>query len=110
MIVLESEVLREMQDRIVKSFLDMLILMELSKRPMSGYDVVVFIHRKFHILISSGTAYSHLYFLERKELVEGSWAQRKRIYKLTKRGKETVKTILNLKDKILGLMVNLFIG
>jgi len=108
-IALESELLTEMHEKIVKNFLGMLILIELSKSPMSGYDVVVFIHRKFHILISPSTVYSQLNYLEKKELVEGKEAQRKRIYKLTKEGEEKVKAILNSKDKILGLVVNLFI-
>lgn len=110
MIALESEVFTEVHEKVVKSFLDPLILIELSKSPMSGYDVRAFIHRKFHILISSGTVYSHLYFLERKGLVKDKGTQKKRIYELTKRGKETVKAILNLKDKILGLMVRFFVG
>jgi DNA-binding PadR family transcriptional regulator len=107
-IALKSELLTEMHKKLVKNFLGELILMELSKCPMSGYDIVVFIHRKFHILISSGTVYSYLYLLERKGLVEGRFTSRKRRYRLTKRGKEVAEAIPNLKDKILVLMVNLF--
>jgi len=107
---LESEILNQMDRRIVKNFLDMVILMELRKRSMSGYDVVAFVHNKFQMLLSSGTVYSYLYFLERNGLIKGEWAQRRRVYTLTERGKENVKIFLNAKGKILGLVLNLFVG
>lgn len=107
---MESEVLRQVEKRVVKSFLDMIILMKLSKCPMSGHDMVGFIPKKFGLLISSGTVYSHLYYLEKNKLIEGRWVQRKRVYELTKKGEETAEVFLNLKQKILGLMINLFIG
>jgi len=107
---LESEILDQMHKRIVKNFLDIVILMELRKRSMSGYDIIAFINNKFHMLMSSGTVYSYLYFLERNRLIKGEWAQRRRVYTLTEQGKENVRAFLNSKDKILGLVLNLFIG
>jgi DNA-binding PadR family transcriptional regulator len=107
---LESEVINKMNKRIVQDFLDMVILLELEKRPLSGYDVISFIHKKFHMLLSSGTVYAYLYALERDGLVEGQDERRKRVYTLTERGKETVVALLNSKDKILGLVLNLFVG
>lgn len=68
--------------------------------PISGYDVISFIHDKFHLLVSSGTVYSLLYSLERNGLIEGTWNERKRVYKLTEKGKKTIETILNANDKI----------
>jgi len=62
------------------------------------------------MLLSSGTVYSNLYFLERKGLIKGEWAQRRRVYSLNEKGKETVKEFLNSKDKILGLMLSIFVG
>ena len=91
-----------------KNFLDVLILLELEKGAMGGYDVIALVHKKFDILLSSGTVYSCLYFLERNGLIKGEWSTRKKVYVLTEKGKETIKTILNLKNKILGLMINLF--
>lgn len=77
--------------------MDIIILAELRNGPISGYDVISFIHNKFHLLVSSGTVYSLLYSLERNGLIEGTWNERKRVYKLTEKGK---KTILNANDKI----------
>ena len=102
--------LNQMNRRIVKNFLDLVILMELRKRSMSGYDVIAFVHNKFGMLLSSGTIYSYLYFLERNGLIKGEWVQRRRVYTLTEQGKENAKTLLNAKDKILGLLLNLFVG
>ena len=62
---MEAKVLRQMHERIIKSFMDIIILAELRNGSMSGYDVISFIHNKFNLLVSSGTVYSMLYSLER---------------------------------------------
>ena len=104
---MEASVLRKMHRRLIKSFLDVLILSELRNGPMSGYDAISFIHNKFHLLVSSGTGYSLLYSLERDGLIEGRWNQRKRVYVLTDKGQETIKAILAANEKIKGFIVNL---
>jgi len=96
-----------MHRRIIKNFLDVLVLAELRNGPLSGYDVIAFIHNKFRLLVSSGTVYSLLYSLERDGLIVGSWSQRKRIYKLTEKGEETIKAVMNANDKIQYLMTSL---
>jgi DNA-binding PadR family transcriptional regulator len=106
---LESEVLKKMHRRIVKSFMDIIILAELRDTPMSGYDVIAFIHNRFGILVSSGTVYSLLYSLERENMINGIWAKRKRVYELTEKGERTIEAILNANDKIKGLMTNLLV-
>jgi len=83
-----SVVLKRMHRRIIKTFLDVLVLAELRNGPLSGYDVIAFIHNKFRLLVSSGTVYSLLYALERDGLITGVWNQRKRVYKLTERGED----------------------
>jgi len=102
-----SVVLKKMHRRIIKNFLDVLVLAELRNGPMSGYDVIAFIHNKFRLLVSSGTVYSLLYSLERDGLIMGSWNQRKRVYKLTEKGEETIKAIMQANDKIQFLVTNL---
>jgi len=96
-----------MHRRIIKNFLDVLVLAELRNAPMSGYDVIAFIHNKFRLLVSSGTVYSLLYSLERDGLIAGSWSQRKRVYKLTDKGEETIKAIMNANDRIQYIMTSL---
>jgi len=97
---LKGKILKKMHERIIKNFMDIIILAELRNGPMSGYDVISFIHSKFHLLVSSGTVYSLLYSLERNGLIEGTWDERKRVYKLTEKGLKTIETILSANDKI----------
>jgi DNA-binding PadR family transcriptional regulator len=104
---LEGKILKKMHERIIKNFMDIIILAELRDGPMSGYDVISFIHNKFHLLVSSGTVYSLLYSLERNGLIEGTWNERKRVYKLTEKGVKTIETILNANDKIKNFITGL---
>jgi len=107
---LESEFFDEMQRRIVKNFLDMLILRGLSKHSMTGYGIIAFLNNKFHTLLSSGTIYHYLYVLERKGWIKGESTKKGTVYTLTKQGKENIRTFLNSKNKILGLVLTLFDG
>lgn len=107
---LESEILNKMHRRIVQSFLDIVILLELKKRSISGYDLISFVHNKFDIMLSSGTVYSCLYSLEREGLVKSENTERKRVYTLTETGKETVRAFINAREKVQGLISNLFVG
>lgn len=109
--VMEREILKKMHRRVVKSFLDIIVLSELrNSHPMSGYDIIEHIHGRFSILVSSGSVYSLLYSLEREGLVEGMWSKRKRVYKLTEKGDRKIETILNLNGKIKILLISLLKG
>ena len=103
----EGRILKKMHERIIKNFMDIIIMVELRNGSLSGYDVISYIHNKFNLLASAGTVYSLLYSLERNGLVEGAWAERKRTYKLTEKGQKTIETILNASDKINGFVTNL---
>jgi len=107
---LESEILMRMHKRIVADFLDVLILLKLKNGELSGPGIISYIHKRFNMLISSGTIYSILCHLEKDELIKGEGPQMKKVYALTQKGEETVKTLLKMRDKILGLVVDLFIG
>jgi DNA-binding PadR family transcriptional regulator len=104
---MEGRILKKMHERIIKNFMDIIIMAELRNGPLSGYDVISYIHNKFNLLVSSGTVYSLLYSLERNGLVEGVWDERKRIYKLTEKGQKTIETILSANDKIKGFMTTI---
>ena len=103
----EGKILKKMHERIIKNFMDIIIMTELRKGSLSGYDVISYIHNKFNLLVSSGTVYSLLYSLERNCLVEGVWDERKRVYKLTEKGEKTIDTLLNTSDKIRGFIANI---
>ena len=103
----EARIIKKMHERVIKTFMDTIIMTELQNGPISGYDVISYIHNKFGFLVSSGTVYSLLYSLERNGLVQGTWNERKRVYKLTERGSQTIETILNSQDKIKGFMTTI---
>jgi len=102
-----SRFYRNMHRRIIRNFLDVLILTELRKGSLSGYDVITFVHEKFHLLVSSGTVYSMFYSLERNGLIVGAWMQRKRVYRLTDEGKRTIKRIMSASDETRYLVLSL---
>jgi DNA-binding PadR family transcriptional regulator len=104
---IEGRILKKMHERIIKNFMDIIIMTELRNGSLSGYDVISYIHNKFNLLVSSGTVYSLLYSLERNGLVEGVWEERKRVYKLTQKGEKTINTLLESSDKIKVFMSNI---
>jgi DNA-binding PadR family transcriptional regulator len=101
---MEAKIIKKIHERIIKSFMDTIIMAELRHGPISGYDVIAHIHNRFGLLVSSGTVYSLLYSLERNGLIEGIWVERKRIYKLTDKGAKTTEVILHSHDQIKGFM------
>jgi len=103
----EARIIKKMNERVIKSFMDTIIMAQLQNGPISGYDVISFIHNKFGFLVSSGTVYSLLYSLERNGLVEGAWIERKRVYKLTEKRAQTIETIINSQDKIKGFLTTI---
>ena len=100
----EARIIKKMHERVIKNFMDTIIMAELQNGPISGYDVISYIHTRFGFLVSSGTVYSLLYSLERNGLVDGVWIERKRIYRLTEKGAQTIETILSAQDKIRSFM------
>lgn len=74
----------------------------------SGYDVIKFLHRKFHILESPGKIYSILYLLERQSLIEGSMTQRKRVYRLTSKGEGLLRNVLFTRKHVNAILFSIF--
>lgn len=90
-----NKTVEKIRKQTIKSIMDIIMLTELKHSSMSGYDVIGYIHNKFGVLLSSGTIYSHLYALEREGLIEGTIDQKKRVYKLTDKGEQTLETVSN---------------
>jgi len=98
-----------MEARVIRSFLDLVILGELTKgRPLGGYDVLTLITSKFGIFISPGTVYSVLHSLERENFIARALEGKKKVYLLTDKGKDFVKDISDTKKRIINLLSNLF--
>jgi DNA-binding PadR family transcriptional regulator len=102
-----TNIVENLRRRTIKTFMDMLILGELQEKPLSGYDIISLIHKRFNVLVSSGTVYSLLYSLERKGLVTADMDQRKRVYTLTTKGEQTLETVERANGEINGLVQHL---
>jgi len=101
------ETTEKLRRRVIKSFMDIFILTELKNKSMSGYDVISHIHKKFGILMSSGTIYNLLYSLERDGLIKGVQNQRKRLYKLTEKGEQNIKITTKANEEIQKFLRNM---
>lgn len=106
---MSQKIVEKLRKRIIKNFMDILILTELKNSPISGYDVISHIHTRFDILVSSGTVYSLLYSLERDGLIQGVWNQRKRVYTLTEKGEQNMKVITKANEEIQSLLRNMLL-
>ena len=86
---------KDIETRVVKSFLDILLLIEMKKQSnLSGYDLTAFINSKFGGILSPGTVYATIYTLERKGLIKGESDGRKTIYQLTPQGNEVITDMM----------------
>lgn len=70
------------KERLVKHFLDMIILYKLKQDTTHGYDLIKFIHREFGIFLSPGTVYPVLYELEKNGVVRSEMTGKRRMYSL----------------------------
>lgn len=99
---------KTLHERILRSFIDILILTELEKNSLSGYDITGLVNNRFGIFMSPGTIYNTLRTLETRNLIEGMWKDKKRVYKLTEKGKEFLKVIRENKNEIIELLEKIF--
>ena len=106
---MESELLMQMNERIVKNFLDMLILIELKGGSLSHSELASVFHKRFGEIVDFSLVDSNLNFLEKEGLIANRKAKSSKDYALTMKGEEKVRAFLNSRDKILGLLLNLFL-
>jgi len=103
-----SEIVERLKKRTFQNFMDLLILVEMKKEgSLSGYDVIGLVHKKFDLLVSSGTVYSLLYSLERDDLIKGAWNNRKRVYELSEKGERNIEIITKANDEFQNFLRNL---
>jgi DNA-binding PadR family transcriptional regulator len=106
---LESKTAYIFNRRVVQNFLDIIILKHLKNNsPISGYDVIKLLHKRFHMLPSPGTVYSLLYSLERQNLIEGTDNRGKRLYTLTCDGERLLNQICGAKNHIQAIITSIF--
>jgi DNA-binding PadR family transcriptional regulator len=82
---------REVQNKLMKGLLDLVILQFLNAKPMHGYRIISSIRKNFGVYFGPSTIYPLLNSLEEKGYIESQWdltnERPRKIYELTKEGK-----------------------
>lgn len=97
----EENVVEELETRIVRTFLDVIVLQVLKeKSSASGYDIILFLDKRFGKMLSSGSVYAAIYAIQRRGLITGVTEARKTKYKLTEKGEETLNIIRKSEEEL----------
>jgi len=81
---------KEVQVKLMKGLLDLIVLQFLSSQPMHGYQIITKIRKTFGVYFGPSTIYPLLATLEKKGHVTSEWNMKterpRKIYKLTTKG------------------------
>jgi PadR family transcriptional regulator PadR len=81
---------KEVQVKLMKGLLDLIVLQFLSSEPMHGYQIITKIRRSFGVYFGPSTIYPLLNLLEKKGYVKSEWNMEnerpRKIYNLTTDG------------------------
>lgn len=83
--------MKNLSERYVKEFLDVIMLSFLERKPMSGNELITLIYENFRVLFSPGTVYPILHSMERSKLVVRKRQGKKKIYTITDKGRNALK-------------------
>ena len=101
---------REVQTKLTKGLLEMIILQFLGAKPMHGYQIIQKIRRSFGVYFGPSTIYPLLSALEKRGCVKSQWDMKterpRKIYHLTNDGKD----LLDYTEKSLNLIICKTIG
>lgn len=94
------------QSKLTKGLLDMIILEQLYKQNMHGYQIIANIRKGFGVYFGPSTVYPLLSLLEKKGYVQSAWnmsaTRPRKEYTLTEQG----KGILSLTENTLAMICN----
>ena len=91
----------DLESRIIRDFLDILILKYLRNHPnSSGYKIMRHLVDTYDTPFSPGTIYSAIYWLKQQQLVCGSNCTGGGMYNLTIEGEKKLKDTAQLSPKI----------
>src|SRR4030067_132173 len=95
---------KEVQTKLMKGLLDLIILQFLNGQPMHGYQIITKIRRSFGVYFGPSTIYPLLGTLEKKGFVNSQWNMNnerpRKVYKLTNEG----QSILNFTEDSLNFI------
>jgi PadR family transcriptional regulator PadR len=83
---------KQVQTKLMKGLLDLIVLQLLNTRPMHGYQVITEIRRNFRVYFGPSTIYPLLNGLEKKGYVKSEWdmsnERPRKVYRLTVEGQK----------------------
>jgi len=95
---------KEVQVKLMKGLLDLIVLQFLSSQPMHGYQVITRIRKTFGVYFGPSTIYPLLNALEKKGYVKSEWnmsnERPRKVYKLTTQG----QSLLNFTEDSLNFI------
>lgn len=95
---------KEIQTKLTKGLLDMIILQFIETQPMHGYQVITKIRKNFGIYFGPSTVYPLLGSLEKKGYLKSAWdmaaEKPRKVYNLTSTG----QTMLKFTENSLGMI------
>jgi DNA-binding PadR family transcriptional regulator len=95
---------KEVQVKLMKGLLDLIILQFLNTQPMHGYQIITKIRKSFGVYFGPSTIYPLLGTLEEKGYVNSAWnmtnERPRKVYKLTSEG----RNMLNFTEDSLNLI------
>jgi PadR family transcriptional regulator PadR len=95
---------KEVQAKLAKGLLDLIVLQFLSTQPMHGYQIITKIRKSFGVYFGPSTIYPLLSTLEKKGYVNSQWNMNnerpRKTYNLTNEG----QTMLNFTENSLNLL------
>jgi DNA-binding PadR family transcriptional regulator len=81
---------KEVQAKLMKGLLDLVVLQFLDGQPMHGYQIITKIRKTFGVYFGPSTIYPLLNLLEKKGYVKSEWSMNnerpRKVYKLTNEG------------------------
>lgn len=92
---------REVQNKLMKGLLDLVILQFLNSKPMHGYQIISSIRKNFGVYFGPSTIYPLLSSLEGKGYIKSQWdlnnERPRKVYELTNEG----QSLLNFTENSL---------
>jgi PadR family transcriptional regulator PadR len=83
---------KQVQTKLMKGLLDLIVLQLLNTRPMHGYQIITEIRRNFRVYFGPSTIYPLLNALEKKGYVKSEWnmsnERPRKVYRLTVEGQK----------------------
>jgi DNA-binding PadR family transcriptional regulator len=62
---------------------------------MSGYDIILFVHSEYGVLLGAGMVYNLLHSLEKRKLIKAKYTKRAKCYVLDLAGEDVLEVIVD---------------